>query len=275
MGMMVPVQFFYDFDPEGGFSKIITQVRLYCLKESLKDGELELDKKENTDRGHAVFKMIRRSLKNRHMKFIYLSKEFNDSKRSQLRNMAESAGAKVVDEKDQATHLIYPGQVSKPDHEHCTPLQEWNVQTLVHWWYSPPSYNTWINCDQLPSTKVYGEVKNEKSKWKISDQWLEQSFIFNEWMLEWDYQLNNRGEVYTVKTQPTFIAVKPTESGEKNRKRKNESPVPETKSKKRQGEKIRSKKRSQDVDLTKGNTLIIKILHDPVLAFLLVIISTI
>ena len=74
-------------------------------------------------------------------------------------------------------------------------------------------------------------------------------------MLEWDYQLNNRGEVYTVKTQPTFIAVKPTESGEKNRKRKNESPVPETKSKKRQGEKIRSKKRSQDVDLTKGTYL--------------------
>ena len=136
------------------------------------------------------------------------------------------------------------------------PVQEWNGQTLVHWWYSPPSYNTWISCDQLPSAKVYGEVKNEKSKWKISDQWLEQSFIFNEWMLEWDYQLNNRGEVYTVKTQPTFIAVKPTESGEKNRKRKNESPVPETKSKKRQGEKIRSKKRSQDVDLTKGTYLV-------------------
>ena len=131
--MMVPVQFFYDFEPEGGFAKIITQVRLYCLKESLKDGELELDKKENTDRGHAAFKMIRRSLKNRHMKYICLSKEFNDSKRSQLRNMAESAGAKVVDEKDQATHLIYPGQVSKPDHEHCTPLQEQGCAFLDFW----------------------------------------------------------------------------------------------------------------------------------------------
>ena len=99
-------------------------------RESLKDGELELDKKENTDRGHQVFKMIRRSLKNRQMKHIYLSKEFSDSKRSQLRTMAESAGARVVDEKDQATHLIYPGSVSKPDHEHCTPLQEWNGNTL-------------------------------------------------------------------------------------------------------------------------------------------------
>jgi len=254
-GMMIPTQFFYDFEPEGGFAKIISQVRLYCLKESLKDGELELDKKEHTDRGHQVFKMIRRSLKNRQMKHIYLSKEFGESKRAQLRTMAESAGARVVDEKDTATHLIYPGQVSKPDHEHCTPLREWNTYTYVHWWYSPPSYNTWIGSDQLPvGGQTYGDVKNEKSKWKISDQWLEQSFIFNEWMLEWDYQLNNRGEVYTVKTQPNFVAVKPTESGEKNRKRKNESPVPEAKSKKRPGaaEKPRGKKRSQDVDLTKG-----------------------
>ena len=99
--------------------------------------------------------------------------------------------------------------MSKPDHEHCTPLREWNTYTYVHWWYSPPSYNTWIGSDQLPvGGQTYGDVKNEKSKWKISDQWLEQSFIFNEWMLEWDYQLNNRGEVYTVKTQPNFVAVK-------------------------------------------------------------------
>ena len=40
MGIMVPVQFFYYFEPEGGFAKIITQVRLYYLKESLKDDEL-------------------------------------------------------------------------------------------------------------------------------------------------------------------------------------------------------------------------------------------
>ena len=119
-GMMVPMIFFYDFEPEGGFSKIITQVRLYCLKESLRkafhfyfpcwnsipnignsirnstnwapfisqsskntfffswnvyrDNELELDKMENMDRGHQLFKMIRRSLKQKNKKIIYLSK---------------------------------------------------------------------------------------------------------------------------------------------------------------------------------------------------------
>ena len=57
-GMMVPMSFFYDFEPDGGFSKIITQVRLYCLKESIKDNELELDKKENVERGHQIFKMV-------------------------------------------------------------------------------------------------------------------------------------------------------------------------------------------------------------------------
>jgi len=57
-GMMVPMVFFLDFEPDGGFSKIITQVRLFCLKESIKDNELELDKKENVERGHQIFKMV-------------------------------------------------------------------------------------------------------------------------------------------------------------------------------------------------------------------------
>ena len=34
------------------------------------------------------------------------------------------------------------------------------------------------------------------------------------------------GEVYTVRTQPTFVAMKPSEAGEKGRKRKNQSPTP-------------------------------------------------
>ena len=47
----------------------------------------------------------------------------SDNKRQQLKTMAESAGAAVVDEKEHSTHLIYPGSVSRPDNEHCTPLQ--------------------------------------------------------------------------------------------------------------------------------------------------------
>ena len=150
---MVPMHFFYDFEPDGGFAKVITQTRLFCLKESLKDNELELDKKENIDRGHQLFKMLRRGIKQKNKKIIYLSKEFrtglhelllirlrrphpeterlnineltieSESKRSQLKNMAESAGASVVEEKETATHLIYQATVSKPDNEHCTPLQ--------------------------------------------------------------------------------------------------------------------------------------------------------
>lgn len=257
-GMMVPMLFFYDFEPDGGFAKILTQVRLYCLKEHLKDNELELDKKENLERGHQIFKMVRRGVKQKNKKIIYLSKEFSEIKRNQLRTMAESAGANVVEEKDTATHLIYQASVSKPDNEHCTPLQEWNGNTLVHWWYTPPSYNTWIANDQLPSNKLLGNVKNEKSKWKISNEWLEQSFKFNEWMLEWDYQLNNKGEVYTVRTQPLFLAMKPSEAGDKGRKRKNQSPTPDEvkQSRKKSNPDTSSsrqrKKRSKDEDLTKG-----------------------
>jgi len=42
-----------------------------------------------------------------------LSKEFSESKKAHLKNMAESACATVVDEKENATHLIYPAAINK------------------------------------------------------------------------------------------------------------------------------------------------------------------
>ena len=56
---------------------------------------------------------VRRSLKQKNKKTIYLSKEFSENKRQHLKTMAESANATVVDEKENATHLIYPAPVNK------------------------------------------------------------------------------------------------------------------------------------------------------------------
>ena len=105
-----------------------------------------MNRPENTSRGHQIFKLIRRALKQKIKKVIYLSKEFDSSRRMNLTSMAEAAGASVTESRDEATHLLYPGGTfKKPDNEHCTPLKKWDDRVLVHWWYSPPSYQTWIS----------------------------------------------------------------------------------------------------------------------------------
>ena len=213
--------------------------------------ELEINRPENTNRGYHIFKLIRRGLKQKVKKVIYLSKEFDSSRRENLTSMAEAAGASVTETRDEATHQLYPGgQFKKPDNEHCTPLKKWDDRVLVHWWYSPPSYQTWVSHEQLPTTELFENARNEQNKWKLCAKWLEDSFLFNEWMLEWDFQLNSKSEHIGPHKHAIFKAFKPIEIGEKNRigKRK-KSPSPESRPKKK-GKPKRSK--DEDVDLTKG-----------------------
>ena len=106
-GMLIPVSCFYDFTKSGGFATIITNVRQFCLKESMPLKELQINRPENTSRGIQVFKLIRRSLKQKNKKVIYLSKEFDQNRRTQLVGMAESVGVTVVETRDQATHQVH------------------------------------------------------------------------------------------------------------------------------------------------------------------------
>ena len=105
--MLIPVSCFYDFTKIGGFATIITNVRQFCLKESMPLKELQINRPENTSRGIQVFKLIRRSLKQKNKKVIYLSKEFDQNRRTQLVGMAESVGVTVVETRDQATHQVH------------------------------------------------------------------------------------------------------------------------------------------------------------------------
>ena len=112
--------------------------------------ELELNRPENASRGQAILKNIRRALKQKTRKVIYLSKEFDQARRGNLGQMALAVGAQVTESKEEATHQLYPGGTfKKPENEHCTPLKKWDDRVLVHWWYSPPSYQTWISQEQL------------------------------------------------------------------------------------------------------------------------------
>jgi hypothetical protein len=89
------------------------KVRQYCLKESYKMKELEINRPENTTRGHHIFKLIRRSLKQKVKKVIYFSKEFDSGRKETLTSMADAAGASVTDSKEEATHQLYPGGTFK------------------------------------------------------------------------------------------------------------------------------------------------------------------
>jgi len=61
----------------------------------------------------------------------------------------------------------------------------------VHWWFYPDSYDDWV-----PQWEVEGEeeVPERKERWRVCVRWLRDSYKFNEWMNELDYEPDEDGE---------------------------------------------------------------------------------
>lgn len=108
----------------------------------------------------------------------------------------------VVDEPSQATHVLYG-----PLHQYDSAEEEWfrtlekkDGRVLVHWWYYPDSYDSW-----LPQTDQFAdpeEPPNHKGPWHITARWLQDSAKFNEQMNEEDYEeLENNEEVIKEEEQ--------------------------------------------------------------------------
>lgn len=57
---------------------------------------------------------------------------------------------------------------------------------LVHWWYTPDSWNGYIPADTAP--EIAEPDKRIKGPWKVYARWLQDSAKYNEWMNPIDYE---------------------------------------------------------------------------------------
>lgn len=61
-----------------------------------------------------------------------------------------------------------------------------NSLALIHVWYRPDSYDTWLSSKDFPSPE---EEPTHTGVWKVETKWLEDGFRFNETMNEEDYEV--------------------------------------------------------------------------------------
>ncbi|KAJ1769348.1 SWI/SNF and RSC complex subunit Ssr2 [Coemansia sp. RSA 1843] len=129
---------------------------------------------------------------------VYFTEDVAEDKRPQLSNIVSKFGGRVVDSQDDATHVVddtdvkgasasaEAGSGEREDVWFRT-LEKRDAQVLVHWWYTPDSYDAW-----LPAQPPYNAEPEEAGKhtgaWRVSVQWLEDSDKYNELMDEEDYE---------------------------------------------------------------------------------------
>ncbi|XP_010175414.1 SWI/SNF complex subunit SMARCC1-like, partial [Antrostomus carolinensis] len=67
-------------------------------------------------------------------------------------------------------------------------------QVLVHWGFFPDSYDTWVHANEIDA-EIEDPPIPEKP-WKVHAKWILDTDIFNEWMNEEDYEVDeNRKSV--------------------------------------------------------------------------------
>jgi SWI/SNF related-matrix-associated actin-dependent regulator of chromatin subfamily C len=95
----------------------------------------------------------------------------------------------LTDDGKGATHIIHSPPPPIPEEDWLRPLLKQSNTVLVHWWYYPDSYDTWV-----PSNEVDEEPEpppTQRKQWEVNARWLLDLDVFNEWMNEEDYEISD------------------------------------------------------------------------------------
>ncbi|CAG8709868.1 10303_t:CDS:2 [Dentiscutata erythropus] len=110
--------------------------------------------------------------------------------RQELIEHINNLGGQVTHDLTRATHIIHATNEHNydADEEWYRTLEKKDGKVLLHWWYYPDSYDSWLDegehADPEPNPIHHGP-------WNVSERWLRDSAEFNEWMNEEDYEITD------------------------------------------------------------------------------------
>lgn len=124
---------------------------------------------------------------------IYVKSEVDRNLSLKLKEIIRKRNGQVADTEEMATHILYP---------HCDPLEEeyarpWfkrEKMLMMHWYYFPDSYDTYVNVDGALETLQIEPSSPHSGAWRVSSTWLLDSDQYNEWMAEEDYEVDELGQ---------------------------------------------------------------------------------
>ncbi|XP_077993048.1 SWI/SNF complex subunit SMARCC2-like isoform X2 [Glandiceps talaboti] len=269
----LPMKCFMDFKPGGGLCHILSAV--YKFKSDQGWRRFDFQSPSRMDRNVEMFMNIEKTLvqnKCLSMPHVYIRSDVDTKLTTKLKDIVTRHRGTITDDQNTASHIVHPPPSREVEAEDwLRPLVGRDRITLVHWWYYPDSYDTWVSTsdiDQEPESSI-----PHQGVWEVSAKWLLDLDEFNEWMNEEDYELQDeceskketsRGRRKGLRAKPITddIAASPDpdrrEKKTASTKKRKRSPSPQdTKRKKKGGRpsaaamKKKSSKEEEQEDLTK------------------------
>lgn len=255
----IPVKFFLDFKPGGGLCQILLAAYRFKSEHGWRKFELTLEKNsKKVEKGIEMIKCIEKALiqtKLHCYPSVYIKQEVDKSTVQKIKDVMRRRNGQVIDNEEAATHIIY-GQVDHND-EYGRPVLKRDDNVIMHWYYFPNSYDTWVNIEEAGLDGLIVDCPSPRSgPWRVACTWVLESDQYNEWMSEEDYEVDESGK---KKTHPQMLSVEdvmnPSEAPYKNKTKRKRSPSPQSKvaGKRKKPTSNKNKSRSYDNDLDESS----------------------
>ncbi|KAI8325556.1 hypothetical protein GQ54DRAFT_295377 [Martensiomyces pterosporus] len=128
---------------------------------------------------------------------VFFVADMQADRREKLGEQLKALGGRAVESEVEATHVVEDTEVrgsiggqgadKARDDVWFRTLNKHDSRVLVHWWYTPDSYDAWVAAEP-PYSAEPEEAPEHSGAWRVSRQWIEDSVGFNEWLNEEDYE---------------------------------------------------------------------------------------
>ncbi|XP_045561701.1 SWI/SNF complex subunit SMARCC2 isoform X3 [Salmo salar] len=187
----LPMKSFLDFKSGGALCHILAAA--YKFKSD--QGWFDFQNPSRMDRNVEMFMTIEKSLVQNNClsrPVIYLSSDIEAKLLGKLKDIIKRhQQGSVTEDKTCSSHVVVPIPASLEEEEWVRPVMKRDKQVLLHWGYSPDSYDTWISASEVEAA-VEDPPSPEKPR-KVHAKWILDLDQFNEWMNEEDYEVGEGG----------------------------------------------------------------------------------
>uniref|UniRef100_A0A8B9UM29 SWI/SNF related, matrix associated, actin dependent regulator of chromatin subfamily c member 1 n=1 Tax=Anas zonorhyncha TaxID=75864 RepID=A0A8B9UM29_9AVES len=242
----LPAKCFMDFKAGGTLCHILGAAYKYKNEQGWR--RFDLQNPSRMDRNVEMFMNIEKTLVQNNClsrPTIYLIPDIELKLANKLKDIVKRHQGTVTEEKSKATHHVYPSPTSMDDDEWLRPVMKKDKQVLVHWGFFPDSYDTWVHANEIDA-EIEDPPIPEKP-WKVHAKWILDTDIFNEWMNEEDYEVDENRKSVSFRQRISMKNEEPVRSPERRdrkaaastRKRKHSPSPPPTpvESRKKTGKK--------------------------------------
>ncbi|XP_072858807.2 SWI/SNF complex subunit SMARCC1 [Pogona vitticeps] len=209
-----PAKCFMDFKAGGTLCHILGTAYKYKNEQGWR--RFDLQNPSRMDRNVEMFMNIEKTLVQNNClsrPVIYLVPEIELKFANKLKDIVKRHQGIITEDKSKATHHIYPVPTSLDEEEWLRPVMKKDKQVLVHWGYYPDSYDTWVHAADLEA-EVEDPPIPEKP-WKVHAKWILDTDVFNEWMNEEDYEVDENKKLVSFRQRIYLKNEEPVRSPER------------------------------------------------------------